>query len=504
MKKNLKLDKITDIATKRGFFFPTAEIYNGPAGFWTYGHLGTIMKRRWENLWRCFFLGLHDNFFEIEGSNILPQKVFEASGHLESFNDPLIECKSCHFRFRADHFVEDELNISVEGLSAESMDKLVKDNMLKCPKCGSELEKVRWFNMMFPVSVGAVKEEKAYLSPETAQNPYIAFKREFFALREKLPVGLAVIGKAFRNELSPRQGFFRLREFTQAELQIFFDPAKINEAEHWSEVKDTKLRLFLVKDRKANKIIEMTCGEASKTLKLPEFYLYHMAMVQKFYLTSLKIPKERFRFRELSEEERAFYNKIHFDVELDLETLNGWKEVAGVHYRGSHDLERHQKYSKEKLEVFIDNKRFVPHVLELSFGVDRNIWALMDIFFKEEKERTLFTFPKLLVPFDVALFPLVNKDNLPKKAQEIYESLRSHFAVFFDSKGSIGRMYRRMDEIGCPYMITVDHQALKDDTVTIRTIEDMKQIRVKLKDLKETIDALLQGKIEFAKAGKLL
>ena len=502
MKKNVRLDKITDIAAKRGFFFPTAEIYNGSAGFWTYGHLGAMMKHRWENIWRCFFLGLNDNFFEIEGSNILPRKVFEASGHLESFNDPLIECKSCRFRFRADHFIEDEMNIAVEGLTAEAMDKLVKDNKLKCPKCGSELDNVRMFNMMFPVSVGAVKEEKAYLSPETAQNPYLSFKREFFALREKLPMGLAVIGKAFRNELSPRQGFFRLREFTQAELQIFFDPAKLNESDRWPEIKGAKLRLLLAKDRENEKITEIACEEANKSLKLPKLYLVHMAMVQKFYLEALSIPKERFRFRELSEEERAFYNKIHFDIELNLETLGGFKEIGGVHYRGDYDLSHHQAHSKEKLEVFIDNKRFIPNVLELSFGVDRNIWALMDIFFKEEKERALFNFPKKIAPFDVAVFPLVNKDKLPEKAEQVYESLRQEFAVFFDAKGSIGRMYRRMDEVGCPYMITVDHQALKDGTVTIRNITDMKQIRVKINYLKETIDSLLQDKVEFAKAGK--
>jgi len=501
MKQNSKSDKIIDIATKRGFFFPTAEIYNGPAGFWTYGHLGTIMKHRFENLWRCYFLGLNDNYYEIEGSYILPKKVFGSSGHLKNFNDPLTKCKKCSFKFRADHLIEDELNVSVEGLIAEAMDKLIEDNKLRCSRCGGELDKVKWFNMMFDVKVGATGEEVSYLSPETAQNPYLSFKRQFFALREKLPMGLAMIGRAFRNEVSPRQGFFRLREFTQAELQIFFNPDDIDKCEDWNKVKEYKLLLFLHQDRKSNKITDVSCDEVNKKLKLPKFYVYHLAKVQQFYLNSLRIPKDKFRFKELSPEERAFYNKIHFDVELKFDTLNGWREVAGCHYRTDYDLKAHQGGSKERLEINLDNKKVIPHVLELSFGVDRNIWALLDIFFKEEKERTLFLFPKKLAPIDVAVFPLVNKDGLPEKAEEVYEIARADFSVFFDSKGSIGKMYRRMDEAGCPYMITVDHQTLKDQTVTIRNIVDMSQRRIKIKELNNALKRLLNEETIFGDVG---
>ena len=476
-----KATKITNIATKRGFFFPTAEIYGSKAGFWTYGHLGKLMKLRFENLWRSYFLGLNNNYYEIEGNSILPAEVFKASGHLEKFNDPLVECTKCHFRFRADDLIEEHTEKSASEMSTEQMDKIIHDKKLKCPKCGSALGKVAWFNMMFEVKLGATGDDKAFLSPETAQNPYLSFKREFFALREKLPLGLAMIGKAFRNEISPRQGFFRLREFTQAELQIFFDPEDLEKADNWDDIKSYHLHLLLHNDKK---LAKMTCEEAFKKLKLPKFYVYHLARIQQFYLDLLKIPAEKFRFRELSEEERAFYNKIHFDIELELDTLGGFKEVAGLHYRTKHDLSKHQEGSKEILEVNINEKKFIPHVLEISFGVDRNIWALMDIFYDEEKERSLFHFPSAIAPISVAVFPLLgNNEHLVEKAEQVYKHLSNDFKVLFDSSGSIGRMYRRVDEIGCPAMITIDHQSLKDDTVTIRNRDNMKQERVKVNEL---------------------
>lgn len=499
-----KTDKIMNIATKRGFFFPSGEIYNTKAGFWTYGHLGTLLKHKFEGMWRNYFLSLNENYYEIEDVNIMAKEVFKSSGHLEHFSDPLTECKSCHFRFRADELIEDETGLNVQGLKENDLDKIIKEKKLKCPKCGSELDKVKFFNMMFDLKVGATGEEIMYLRPETAQSPYIAFKREFFALRERLPLGLAVIGKAFRNEISPRQGFFRLREFTQAELQIFFDPEKINECDSWNEIKNYKLKLLL--NEKKN-IQEISCEECNKNLKLPKLYVYHLAKIQQFYSDVLKIPEEKFRFRELNEKERAFYNKIHFDIELNLETLSGFKEVGGLHYRGEHDLSGHQKGSKEKLEVSITEdgktKKLIPNVLELSFGVDRNIWALLDLFYHEDKERQMFKLPFSLVPIEAAVFPLVDKDKLPEKAQEIYSSLKKEFKVLYDNKGSIGKMYRRVDEIGVPAMITIDHETLKKKTVTLRERDTMKQIRVKIKDLNKIVREFLNEK-PLNKLGKLI
>ncbi len=484
MKTISKSDEITAIASKRGFFYQTAEIYGGKAGFFTYGHLGKLIKNNFEDSWRNYFLKLDDNFYEIQGNNILPEQVFQASGHLQNFNDPLVECKSCHFRFRADQFLED-CGIKTEGLSVEELSGVIHNNKLKCPKCSGVLGDVRWFNMMFPVTIGFA-EEKAYLSPETAQAAYITFNQEFEATRKKLPLGLAIIDKAYRNEISPRQLFFRLREFTQAELQIFFDPEEIGKIDDakWNSIKKYEL---ILKPFKQNKSLNVGVEEANKRLSLPKSYVYYMAKIQQFYLEVLKLPEKRFRFRELGEDERAFYNKIHWDIEINLETLNGFKEVAGIHYRADYDLGRHANHSKKNLEVFYNNKRFIPHVLELSFGVDRNVWAFIDLFYKKEKERDLFQFPAVIAPIKVAIFPLVNKEGMDKLTMEIYDSLKRDFECFYDDSGSIGRRYRRQDEIGTPFCLTVDSDSLKDKTVTLRDRDTMKQTRVKISSLKDEL-----------------
>ena len=453
-----KADKILDIATKRGFIYPSAEIYGSKAGFWTYGSLGTRIKHKWENVWRLYFLGLSNNFYEIEDCNILPKQVFKSSGHLDNFNDPLTQCEKCNFRFKADQLVESELDkkgavaesgdfgeILEKGLggkNAKELDSLIKHYKIKCLNCKGNLSDVKFFNMMFDVKVGVTGDDVMYLRPESAQSPYLAFKREFEANRRKLPLGLASVGRVFRNEISPRQGFFRLREFNQAELQIFFDSEKINEHDNFNEVKNYSLLVYLDSDKKIKKV---SCKELNEKLKIPKFYVYYMAKVQQFYLDILMIPEKLFRFRELDDKERAFYNKIHFDIELNLDNLGGWKEAGGVHYRSDHDLGGHQLGSGEKLEVSIDEnnkvKKFIPHVLELSFGVDRNIWALLDIFFREEKERTLFEFPSLVLPIDIAVFPLMNKDGIPEFSEKFFSNLSKicHFNLSYDDSGSIGK-----------------------------------------------------------------
>lgn len=496
-----KYEKIMDIATKRAFIYPSSEIYGARAGFWTYGHLGTRMKHRWEDLWRDTFLTLDPNFVEISDCNIMPKKVFESSGHLKNFNDPLTECEKCHSRFRADQIIEDALKIDITGLKENDLSKMIKDNKLKCPNCKGNLSDVRFFNMMFDIKVGATNYEVMYLRPESAQSPYLAYKRESDALRKKLPIGLAVIGSVFRNEISPRQGFFRLREFHQAELQIFFDPETINEHENFEEIKNKKLVVY--QDKKTR---EVSAHELNDQMKVPKFYVYHMVKVQDFYLEVLQVPKEKFRFRELGADERAFYNKIHFDIELDLETLGGWKEAGGVHYRSDHDLLGHQTGSGEKLEYVSDDgkRRFIPHVLELSFGVDRNIWALLDLFYKEEKERTLFQFPGVVAPIDAAIFPLMKKEKIPEISMFIFKELYKSFNVFYDESGSIGRRYRRQDEVGTNYGITIDFDSLKDKTVTLRHRDSMKQIRVKIEDLNMILDALINEKKELSEFGKFI
>lgn len=488
-----KTDKIFSIANTRGIFFNTASIYGGKAGFFTYGHLGKLLKNNWENLWRTHYLNLDENFYEIQSNNILPKKVFIASGHIENFNDPLVDCKKCKSRFRADHLLEEAGIPDAEALSIEEMNNEISKRKLRCEKCKGELTDVKQFNMMFPVSVG-FDDSEAYLSPETAQGAYLVFKDEFLANRNKLPLGLAIIDKAYRNEISPRQGFFRLREFSQSELQIFFDPDKIEEHAKWDEVKTKKL---LIKFSNEENIKEISCEELNKK-GIPKFYIYYVSKVQDFYLDIMKIKKEKFRFRELSKIERAFYNKIHFDVEIILDTVGGFKEVGGVHYRTNHDLEGHKKVSGKNLEVSVDGKKFIPHVLELSFGVDRNVYSLLDVYFKLGKEGAMFNFPSNLAPIKTAVLPLVkNNKKITKLSKEILNELKKDFNVLYDESGSIGRRYARQDEIGTPFCITVDENSLKNKDATIRDRDTTKQKRIKISELKNILMSLIKKEIEF-------
>jgi len=489
---------MSEFARKKGFFWISSEIHGGLTGFYDYGVNGTLLKRKFENLWRKYFLGLDESFYEIETAEIMPEKVFVASGHITNFVDPVAKCKKCGTYHRADHILEDFLKKSFEGLTAKELTKIIKDNNIKCPKCKGSLEDITTLMMMFPLSIGAENAVKGYLRPETAQGAYVNFSRHFNILRNRLPLGLAIIGKAYRNEISPRNLTTRMREFTQAELQIFFDPGKLNEHENWNEVKNYKLILFPAKEKK---IVKITCENALKKMKIPKFYLWHLAKVQQFYLEKLKISEKSFRFRELSEDERAFYNKIHWDIELDVESLGGFKEMGGVHYRGDHDLSGHQKISKDSQEVFFDNKKILPHVLELSFGVDRNIYALIELSYKKEKDRVFLSLPFALAPIQISVFPLVKKDGLDKKAIEVYNNLKQCWDAFYDDSGSIGKRYYREDERGTPLAITIDHDTLKDNSVTIRDRNTTKQIRVKIKDLTNVIWKLLNEEIQFEKAG---
>ncbi len=487
-------DQLIEIAKRRGFFWQGSAIYGGLAGFYDYAHLGVFLKRRWENLWRKYFLGLDENYYEIQPSLIMHENVFKASGHLSSFADPIAKCGKCGNAERADHIVEAHLKENFEGLSPEDLMKLIKKHNIKCDKCKGEIKDVTQQNLMFPLKLGIGKQEKqGYLTPETAQGAYVNFKQMFEVCRKQLPLGIAIIGKAFRNEIAPRNALIRMRELTQAELQIFFDPDIIGDHPNFKEVENYKLRLFSVINRKNNKIEELSCKQAVEKLKLPKFYVYHLAKVQQFYLELLKTPKEKFRFRQLSDEEKAFYNKYHWDMEINLESLGGFKEVGGVHYRTDHDLGGHQKISGESMEVNIEGKKFVPHVLELSFGVDRNLYSLLELAYTEEKERTVLKFPRIVSPFDAGIFPLVNKDGLQKKAKEVQKILEENgFIVFYDDGGSIGRRYRRIDEIGVAAGITIDYDSLKKDDLTLRDRDTMRQIRVKIKDLPEALRNFLK------------
>lgn len=476
-------------AKKKGFFYPSSEIYGGVAGLYDYGHLGTLLKQNFENIWRKYFLGLNDNFYEIETANIMPENVFKASGHLENFIDPVVRCSKCDFSDRADKFIELVTKKRAEGLSLEQLDQLIAENNLKCPNCKSKLKPVSILNMMFPLQMGASTSTKAYLRPETAQSPYVNFKLQYELLRKKLPLGLALIGRAYRNEISPRNATLRQREFTQAELQIFFNPNTINTHPQFENVKDYKLRTLLVEDRDDNQVnpVKERTAQQLVDLGLPQFYVYHLVKIQQFYFEELKIAPEKFRFFQLSDKEKAFYNKYHFDLEIELNE-HSFTEMGGLHYRTDHDLAGHEKISKENMVVFDEasGQRFIPHVLELSFGVDRNVYALLDLAYEDNKERgnIILHLPNKTVPFFAAVFPLVkNNPEIVALSETIYHSLKKEFSSLYDESGSVGRRYARADEMSVRYCLTVDFDSLQDKAVTIRDRETTKQERVKISTL---------------------
>lgn len=476
---------------RKGFIWPTADIYGGFGGFYDYGHLGASLKRKWEDVWLHHFVKSEENYHLVDTTSILPYRSLKASGHVDHFTDIMAKCLKCGQSFRGDQLLEDATGVSAEGLSPDDVDARIAELGLKCPDCGGEFESMKPFNMMFSLGVGPACTEKAFLRPETAQGVYLNFKREFEALRRKLPLGLAIMGRAFRNEISPRQGAYRMREFLQAELQIFFDPEDegFPESINQSSLKDVKLKVSFEDDR--DSIRELTCKELLDG-GLPWFYVAHMAKVQSFYVDVLKYPPERFRFVELGEDERAFYNKIHFDVQIDMDSLGGFKEVAGLHYRTDHDLSGHQKESHERMSISREGRRLIPHVLELSFGIDRNIWSLLDTFY-ERNERSILKLPASLAPIQVGVFPLLSRDGLPELAKKVYDNLRREFDCTYDSSGSIGRRYARMDEVGTPYCITVDHETLESDDVTIRDRDTTDQVRKSIEELSDALRELLRG-----------
>lgn len=499
-KQEVTIDEFATFCKRKGFVYPTAEIYGGLSGFYDYGHFGTLVKKKFENVWRKYFLALGESFFEIEASEIMPEPVFIASGHLKHFNDIAAKCTKGHIE-RADHLLEKNLKKRFEGINAEEMFSLIKKNKITCSVCKSTIEYVGPVSMMFPLELGTGKT-KAYLRPETAQSPYVNFKIQYELMRNKLPFGLALIGRAYRNELSPRNLLLRQRAFTQAELQIFFNPDKIEEHEDFESVKDYSLRIVMNDSR--DKVQSIKCRQLAK--KIPSFYVYHLAKVQEFYLGVLKIKPEKFRFYELNESERAFYNRYHFDMELELPSV-GWTEVGGVHYRTDHDLLGHEKISKENMSIKEEGteKKFIPHVLELSFGVDRNVQSLLMFAYNYDKKRDniVLNLQPIVAPVSASVFPLISKGGCLGLAKQIYRKLRQEFVVSFDVSGSIGKRYARNDEIGTPICITVDEEGIKDKSVTVRDRDTTKQARVKISELPEIIRSVLRGE-NVLKFGKLV
>lgn len=424
------MEKIISLCKRRGFVYPGSEIYGGLANSWDYGPLGVELKNNIKNLWWKTFVHQRDDMQGIDAALIMNPRVWEASGHTTAgFADPMVDCKKCKKRFRADHLPE---------------------GTKKCPDCGGELTEPRMFNLMFRTFIGPVEDESAlaYLRPETAQAMFVDFKNIIDTMHPKIPFGIAQMGRAFRNEITPGNFIFRTREFEQMEIEYF------------------------VREKDWQELFEYWLGEMQKWMEL------------------IGLSKEKIHLLEVPAEERAHYSKRTVDFEYDFPF--GKKELYGIAYRTDFDLKNHTEQSGVDLRYFDQEtgERFLPHVIEPTFGVDRTLLAVLSESYKEDEIngeiRAYLKLPTIIAPYKVAVFPLLaNKPQLVEKAREIYNDLKSEMRVAWDDSGNIGKRYRRQDEIGTPYCITVDFDTIeKDDTVTVRDRDTLEQVRVKTSELK--------------------
>ena len=478
----MEYDRVIKLALERGFYFPSCEVYSdSQAGFWEYGPNGVSIKNKFLELWRRELVR-RDGMMEIDGSQIMSKSVFEASGHLASFADPITRCTDCGSTFRADRMISEISGIDIpESADLNEFDSAISDNQIRCPRCGGPLDKTRWFNMMFRVGIGPDGEE-AYLRPETCQSIFVDFPRLYKTMRGRLPVGVAQVGKSFRNEISPRQSLLRLREFYQAEIEVFCNPDRLDDVPKFDQVMGTTLRIDA-----GSGINRTTCGEAVESGVLPSRFVgYYLGILSEFY-EKTGIDMERSRFRRLGEKEKAFYAETAFDFEV--ETATGWLELVACNYRTDYDLGGHAKKSGEKFEVMDGDQKVLPHVFEISMGIDRSLYCVLEHALREDtaNDRTVLSLRPYLAPVQVGVLSLVKKDGLREKTDSIHLEINRRYDAFLDHSGAIGRRYRRLDEVGCPFAITVDHQTLEDGTVTVRERDTMGQYRVALAELDRTL-----------------
>ncbi|MFA6183721.1 MAG: glycine--tRNA ligase [Parcubacteria group bacterium] len=446
--ENNLMEKIVSFCKRKGFIFPSSEIYGGFANSYSYGPYGAELKNNIKKLWWKKVVQEREDIIGIDGPILLNSKLWEASGHTSGFNDAMVDCKKCKKRFRADHVVEEATGKDLEG-QLEAMTKVLKEEKVKCPECGeSDWTNVREMNMMFKTEMNGYYGD-VYLRPETAGAIFIEFKNIVDSMRVKVPFGIAQIGKAFRNEIVAGNFIFRLREFEQMEIEFFIDPEK-----DWETVFE------------------------------------NWTIFQENFAMALGAKKEDLRRYEHAKEKLSHYSRKTVDIEYKFPF--GFGELFGLAHRGDFDLSQHAKFSGKKLEYFDaeKNRRFVPHVIEPTFGLDRSILLTLLAAYREEQmedgsERAVMKFPKNLAPIKVAIFPLLkNKPELVKKAKEIFDNLKGDFMCEFDDNGNIGKRYRRQDEIGTPYCLTVDFETLEDGCVTVRDRDTMEQKRIKIEELK--------------------
>ncbi|MHA2026734.1 MAG: glycine--tRNA ligase [Candidatus Thorarchaeota archaeon] len=491
---------ITGLAKKRGFFWgPSPEIYGGSSGFYDLGPLGKLLKNRLENQIRSAFV--RANFWEVECPTVSPAQVWKASGHLDGFIDPVTQCTKCGQVFRADNLIEEKSpETNIAGQTVEELSETITKIGLVCPACKGVLGPVETYNLMMKTRLGL--DQEAYLRPETATSTYLLFRRFLTFFRDKLPASVFQIGKAFRNEISPRQGMLRLREFTQTEGQIFLLEENEMDWPQFEEIKDEKLPLvtFQAQEKDNYKPVMTKMSDAFK-----KGYFQKPAYAWCVYIgfdifRKMGFSEDKMRLRQHLTTERAHYAADAWDIEIHTDSF-GWVECCGVHDRGNYDLTRHQEFSKQKLHVKVDKKPVVPEVLEIAFGIERPLFCLIDNSFRpqtEERDTDWLQFPPEVAPIQVAVFPLMGKPELQGPAREIFEEiLDSGLVAQYDVGGSIGKRYRRQDEVGTPFCVTIDYTTLEDGTVTVRDRDSMEQVRIHRSTLVPTIRKLVLRTTKF-------
>ncbi len=455
--KNVTMEKLVSFCKQYGFIFQGSEIYGGLANTWDYGPLGSRLKNNVKDSWRKRFIQERRNAYEVDAAILMHPRVWEASGHVASFSDPLIDCKSCKMRHRADNLIDDfDPDAHADGMTQDEMLQYIKDHKVPCPHCGkSDFTDIRQFNLMFETHRGVTEDSKSkiYLRPENAQGEYVNFLNVKRSMRTKLPFSIGQIGKAFRNEITPGNFTFRTIEFEQMEYQTF-------------------------------------CKEGTDS----ELYQYFKEYAKKYFM-DLGLKEENLRFHD--HEKLAHYAKEACDIEYQF--CFGWGEINGTHNRTNYDLSRHQEYSSVSQE-YLDpdtNEKFIPYIIESTVGCDRLVLALLDQAYEEEilengETREVLHLHPFLAPYKVTVLPLVKKYH-QDKALEIYEALSKDFFVTYDETGSIGKRYRRSDAIGTPFCLTVDDETLEKGTVTIRDRDTMEQITLPLNEVKD----YLASKVRF-------
>lgn len=509
-KKELNIEEMANFCKRRGFVYPSSEIYGGFAGFYDYGPIGVELKENIKKNWWKVHVRQRMDIAGIDGTIITHPRVWEASGHTENFKDLTLECSKCGEKVKAEAFIEDQLDIPGTGMRAVEINKLVKANKLVCPSCKGKFKDSEGFNLMFTTHVGAVKgkESTGFLRPETAQIMFVNFRLIQENARLSLPFGIAQMGKAFRNEISPRNFLFRLREFEQMEIEYFIHPEKADECPYLKELEGHKVLVYsseMQEKKEAPK--EFSFEEVIKNKIIKTKWLSYWLCFEHRWFTSLGVKSENLRLRQHIKDELAHYATDCWDLEYKFPF--GWREMQGMADRKDFDLQQHIKHSKKDLSLFDEEtkKKIVPHVAaEPSQGVDRAFLTLMfDAYDYDEKRKNIVLhLDPEIAPVKFGVFPLVNKEKLPEKAKEIFSMLTKEFNCQYDKAGSIGRRYARQDEIGTPFCITVDFDTLKNDEVTIRERDSADQIRVSVHNLRDVARKLINKEIEFRKAGKLI